>query len=45
MTMPFASLHYLCAFTRVSALAIEFALARQELTLALVRRLVVTDKV
>jgi len=43
MTTLFAFLHHLCAFTLVSALAIEFALIRQELTLASARRLLVTD--
>jgi putative membrane protein len=45
MTTMFAFLHHLCAFTLVSALAIEFALIRQELTLASARRLLVTDLV
>jgi putative membrane protein len=45
MTTMFAFLHHLCAFTLVSALAIEFALIRQELTLASARRLLVTDMV
>jgi putative membrane protein len=45
MTTLFAFLHHLCAFTLVSALAIEFALIRQELTLASARRLLVTDTV
>src|SRR5579871_5799596 len=43
MSTLFAFLHHLCAFTLVSALAIEFALIRQELTLASARRLQVTD--
>jgi len=43
MTTMFAFLHHLCAFTLVSALAIEFTLIRQELTLASARRLLVTD--
>jgi len=43
MTTLFAFLHHLCAFTLVSALAIEFGLIRQELTLASARRLLVTD--
>ena len=38
-------LHHLCAFTLVSAIAIEFTLIRQELTLSSARRLQVTDKV
>ena len=45
MTTLFAFLHHLCAFTPVSALAIEFTLIRQELTLASARRLQVTDLV
>ena len=45
MTTLFAFLHHLCAFTLVAALAIEFALIRQELTLASARRLQVTDLV
>jgi putative membrane protein len=45
MTTLFAFLHHVCAFTLVSALAIEFALIRQELTPATVRRLQVTDLV
>ena len=45
MSTLFASLHHLFAFTLVSALAIEFALIRMELTLASARRLQVTDLV
>src|SRR3984957_4998492 len=45
MSTLFAFLHHLCAFTLVSALAIEFALIRQELTVASARRLQVTDLV
>ena len=45
MSTLFAFLHHLSAFTLVSALAIEFALIRQELTLASARRLQVTDMV
>jgi putative membrane protein len=45
MTTLFAFLHHLCAFTLVSAIAIEFALIRGELTLASARRLQVTDMV
>ena len=45
MTTLFAFLHHLCAFTLVSALAIEFALIRSELTLSSARRLQVTDLV
>src|SRR5258708_37203923 len=43
MSTLFAFLHHLCAFTLVSAVAIEFALVRQELTLSSARRLQVTD--
>ena len=45
MTTLFAFLHHLCAFTLVSAIAIEFALIRGELTLASARRLLATDMV
>jgi putative membrane protein len=45
MTTLFAFLHHLCAFTLVSAIAIEFALIRGELTLASARRLLMTDMV
>jgi putative membrane protein len=45
MTTLFAFLHHLCAFTLVSALAIEFALIRSELTLSSARKLQVTDLV
>jgi putative membrane protein len=45
MTTLFAFLHHLCAFTLVSALAIEFALIRSELTVSSARRLQVTDLV
>src|SRR3979409_1435514 len=45
MSTLFAFLHHLCAFTLVSAVAIEFALIRGELTLASARRLQVTDTV
>jgi putative membrane protein len=45
MTTLFAFLHHLSAFTLVSAIAIEFALIRQELTLASARRLLVVDMV
>lgn len=45
MSTLFASLHHLCAFTLVSAVAIEFTLIRQELSLASARRLQVTDLV
>ena len=43
MTTFFAFLHHLCAFTLVAAVAIEFTLIKQELTLASARRLQVTD--
>src|SRR6516225_6837854 len=43
MSMLFAFLHHVCAFTLVAAVAIEFTLIRQELTLASARRLQVTD--
>src|SRR6202035_1888692 len=45
MTTLFAFLHHLCAFTLVSAVAIEFTLIRQELTLASARKLQATDLV
>src|ERR1700738_3067333 len=45
MSTLFAFLHHVCAFTLVSAVAIEFALIRGELTLASARRLQVTDMV
>ena len=45
MSTLFAFLHHLAAFTLVSAVAIEFALIRQELTLSSARRLQVTDMV
>ena len=45
MSTLFAFLHHLCAFTLVSAVAIEFALIRGELTVASARRLQVTDMV
>jgi putative membrane protein len=45
MTTLFAFLHHLCAFTLVSAVAIEFVLIRSELTLSSARRLQVTDLV
>ena len=45
MSTLFAFLHHVCAFTLVSAVAIEFTLIRQELTLASARRLQVTDMV
>jgi putative membrane protein len=45
MSTLFAFLHHLCAFTLVSAVAIEFTLIRGELTLSSARRLHVTDLV
>src|SRR6202047_3823206 len=45
MSTLFAFLHHLCAFTLVSAIAIEFSLIRGELTLSSARRLQVTDLV
>jgi|ERR1700737_526032 len=45
MSTLFAFLHHVSAFTLVSAVAIEFTLIRQELTLASARRLQVTDMV
>ena len=45
MSTLFAFLHHVSAFALVSALAIEFALIRQELTFASARRLQVTDMV
>ncbi|WFU38155.1 DUF2214 family protein [Bradyrhizobium sp. CB82] len=39
MSTLFAVLHHLCAFTLVSAVAIEFTLIRQEITAAIARRL------
>jgi putative membrane protein len=45
MTVLFAFLHHLAAFTLVAALAVEFVLIRQELTLASARRLMVVDGV
>jgi putative membrane protein len=45
MSTLFAFLHHLCAFTLVAALAVEFTLIRQELTLSSARKLQVTDLV
>jgi uncharacterized membrane protein len=45
MSTLFAFLHHLCAFTLVSAVAIEFTLIRQQLTLESARRLQTTDLV
>src|SRR5258708_4571926 len=43
MIVLFAFLHYLAAFTLVSAIAVEFVLLRSELTLWTARRLQATD--
>jgi len=45
MSTLFAFLHHLAAFTLVSALAVEFILIRQELTLANARKLPIVDAV
>jgi putative membrane protein len=45
MSTLFAFLHHVAAFTLVSALAVEFILIGQELSLATARRLVITDAV
>jgi putative membrane protein len=45
MSTLFAFLHHLCAFTLVAAVAIEFTLIRQKLTLETARRLQATDLV
>jgi putative membrane protein len=45
MSTLFAFLHHLCAFTLVAAVAIEFTLIRQDLTLSSARRLQVIDLV
>src|SRR5262249_11572767 len=45
MSTLFAFLHHLAAFTLVSALAVEFVLIRQELTMAIARRLPIVDAV
>ena len=45
MTVLFAFLHHVTAFTLVAAVAIEFVLLRGELTLWAARRLQVTDAV
>lgn len=45
MSTFFAFLHHLAAFTVVSALAVEFVLIRQVLTLETARRLMVVDGV
>jgi putative membrane protein len=41
----FAFLHHVCAFTLVSAVAVEFVLIRQELTLSSAQKLQATDRV
>ena len=43
MSTLFAFLHHLAAFTLVAAIAVEFTLIRQELTLASARKLQATD--
>jgi putative membrane protein len=45
MSTLLAFLHHLCAFTLVAAVAIEFTLVRQELSLSSARRLLATDLV
>jgi putative membrane protein len=45
MSTLLAFLHHLAAFTMVAAIAVEFALIRQELTPSLARRLIATDAV
>jgi len=45
MSTLFAFFHHVAAFTLVSALATEFVLIRQELTVATARRLTATDAV
>jgi putative membrane protein len=45
MSTLFAFLHHLAAFTLVSAVAVEFTLIRQELTLGSARRLLIADAV
>jgi putative membrane protein len=45
MSTLFAFLHHLTAFTLVSAVAIEFVLIRQEITLAGAKRLLAVDAV
>jgi putative membrane protein len=45
MSTLFAFLHHVAAFTLVSALAVEFVLIRQELTLASARKLPIVDAV
>ena len=43
MSVAFAFLHHLAAFTLVAALAIQFMLLREEITFANAKRLVVVD--
>lgn len=43
MTVTFAFLHHLAAFTLVAALAVEFMLIREEITLANAKRLLLID--
>ena len=45
MSTLFAFLHHVAAFTLVSALAVEFVLIRQDLTMAIARRLPIVDVV
>jgi putative membrane protein len=45
MTVLFAFLHHVAAFTLVGALAVEFVLIKQEFNIATARRLAVTDAV
>ncbi|MEP0321085.1 DUF2214 family protein [Bauldia litoralis] len=45
MSTLMAFLHHLAAFTLVAALAVEFVLIRQELTVSSARRLIATDGV
>jgi putative membrane protein len=45
MSTLFAFLHHLAAFTLVSAIAVEFVLLREKLTLGSARRLLATDAV
>ena len=45
MAAAFAFLHHLAAFTLVAALAVEFVLIRDELTVRSARKLLVTDMV
>jgi putative membrane protein len=45
MTVLFAFLHHVAAFTLVGALAVEFVLIKQDLTVTTARKLAVTDAV